>query len=504
MADEHRSAGEVKESMLTGIRWVAGARAISEVMLLASSVVLARVIAPAEFGRAVVALLVANIASVLASHAFASLLIQQKEIGPDDVPTAVGLNVGIGLVLSLVVFALAAPLSALTGGGQAGLIRAVSPVCLLAGINAVPSAMLQRRLDFRRLSMIGIASQMTQIAVAVGLALAGAGATAIVAGALAAQFVSTVAALRAYPPPLPRLRLEAARRLTGFGAPTALSTLVFTAFQNVDYLVISARLNPTQLAFYYRAFQYGVDYQRKISQILVDMAFPVFSRLGSHDEVRLVRSRIVRIHVAVIFPLLAGYAALAPTLVPWLLGARWEPVVVPSQYLTVAGAVTTVLTGTGALLVAMGRPGLILGWNVGHLLCYGVMVYLVAPHGIVTVAAAVSAFYVVQGLAAHWFLLRRSVGIPMGDLFRELGPACTGCAGLVASAVPLRALLAGAGLPSVLTLVVAGSVGVGVYLAIMRFAFPATWSDLALLARRLMRRGAPSPIPTDVGTPAVT
>jgi O-antigen/teichoic acid export membrane protein len=490
MADERRTPGEVKESMLTGIRWVAGARAISEVMLLASSVVLARLIAPAEFGQAIVALLIANIAGVLASHAFASLLIQQDEISEDDIRTAVALNVGIGLVLSLVVFALAAPLSAAFGAGEPGLIRAVSPVCLLAGINAVPSAMLQRRLDFPRLSMIGVASQVTQIAVAVSLAIAGAGAAAIVAGALAAQLVSTAAAVLVYRPPLPRVRREAARRLTGFGAPTALSSLVFTAFQNVDYAVIGARLNPVQLAYYFRAYQYGVDYQRKISQILVDMAFPVFSRLGSHDEIRAVRARIVRIHVAVIFPMLAGYAALAPTLVPWLLGARWEPVVVPSQYLTVAGAVTTVLTGTGALLAAMGRPGLILGWNVGHLLCYGVVVYLVAPHGIVAVAAAVAAFFVLQGLAAHWFLLRRFVGIPMGDLFRELGGACTGCAGLVASAVAIRVLLDGAGFPSVVTLAVAGSIGLGVYLAIMRFVFPATWSDLALLARRLMRREA--------------
>jgi O-antigen/teichoic acid export membrane protein len=428
---------------------------------------------------------------VLASHAFASLLIQQDEISEDDVRTAVALNVGIGLVLSLLVFALASPLSAAFGTDEPGLIRAVSPVCLLGGINAVPSAMLQRRLDFRRLSMIGVASLLVQIAVSVSLAIAGAGAAAIVAGALAAQLVSTAAAVVVYRPPLPRVRRESARRLTGFGAPTALSTLAFTAFQNVDYAVIGARLNPTQLAFYFRAFQYGVDYQRKISQILVDMAFPVFSRLGSHDEVRAVRSRIVRVHVAVIFPLLAGYAALAPTLVPWLLGARWEPVVVPSQYLTVAGAVTAVLTGTGALLVAMGRPGLILGWNVGHLLCYGLMVYLVAPHGIVTVAAAVAAFYVVQGLAAHWFLLRRFVGIPMGDLFRELAGACTSCAALVACAASLRALLAGAGAPAIITLAIAGSVGLAAYLVCLRYLFGGVWADLVVLLTRLTRRQPP-------------
>jgi O-antigen/teichoic acid export membrane protein len=506
MADDRRTPGEVKERMLAGVRWVAGARAISEVLQLASSVVLARLIAPSEFGRAVIALLIANVASVLASHAFASLLIQQDEIGPDDIRTAVGLNLGIGLILSLMVFALAGPVSAATGEGQAGLIRAVSPVCLLAGINAVPSAMLQRQLDFPRLSMIGVAALLTQIAVSVGLALSGAGAGAVVAGALTAQVVSTAGTVLVYRPPLPRLNMSAARRLAGFGGPTALSNLVFTAFQNVDYAVIGARLNPTQLAFYYRAFQYGVDYQRKVSQILVDMAFPVFSRLGSLEEIRSVRARIVRVHVAIIFPLLAGYAALAPTLIPWLLGARWEPVVVPSQYLTVAGAVTTVLTGTGALLAAMKRPGLILGWNIGHLVCYGVMVYLVAPHGIVTVAASVAIFYVLQGLAAHWFLLRGVVGIPMRDLFRELSGASTGCAALVASAATLRALLDHAGAPAIVTLALAGSVGLALYLACLRYWFSGIWADLMLLFRRLVYpevRGQEGDAVTDPESPSV-
>jgi O-antigen/teichoic acid export membrane protein len=494
MADGDDNTGRVKGQMLTGVRWVAGARVVSESLSIVSTIVLARLIAPPEFGRAVVALMIATVASVLASHAFASLLIQKDEIDDDEVRSAVALNVTLGFCLSMLVFGLAGPISALTSGDQAGLIRAVSPVCLLAGINAVPAAMLQRRLDFRRLSMMSVGSLLTQVVVSVGLAaLAGFGASAIVAGALAAQVVSTAIAFSAAPPPRPRVRLDAVRRLTSFGGPTALSNLVFTGFQNVDYAVVGARLSPASLAFYYRAFQYGVDYQAKISRILVDMAFPVYSRLGALDEIRRVRARIVRVHAAVIFPLLAGYAALAPTFVPWLLGARWEPVVVPSQYLAVAGAVTAVLTGTGALILAMGRPRLVLGWNLVHLIVYGVVVYVAAPHGIVVVAAAVAVYYVAQGLATHWFLLRRVVGVPMRDLGRELaGPSC-GCAALVLCAALLRSALAGAGLPPAVVLVVAGGTGLIAYLVCIRYLFSGIWADLMLLVRRLLHRPEPAP-----------
>ena len=75
------------------------------------------------------------------------------------------------------------------------------------------------------------------------------------------------------------------------------------------------------------------------------------------DDVRAVRSRIVRVHAAVISPLLAGYDLLTPTLIPRTLGERLALLIAPSQFMTVSGAVRAVRTGTGALMVAIGRPG---------------------------------------------------------------------------------------------------------------------------------------------------
>ena len=85
MPDGGESPEDVKLRMLAGVRWVAGARVVSELLLLASTIVVARLIAPAEFGRAVIALMIATLASVLATHAFASLLIQQETIDEDEV-----------------------------------------------------------------------------------------------------------------------------------------------------------------------------------------------------------------------------------------------------------------------------------------------------------------------------------------------------------------------------------------------------------------------------------
>lgn len=482
------NAADVRRSMLNGVRWVAGGRAVSELVGFASTIVLARLISPAEFGTAVVALVVAALASVMVINSFASLLIQKPALEPGDAASAVTVNVVVGFALSVLVLVLAGPIASLTGSDSPDLIRLVSPVCVLAGLNAVPAAMLSRRLDFRTLSIIDVIALAIRVGVSVGLAAGGAAGTAIVAGAVAGQAATTLGAMLVCRPPAPHLRWRAVRGLVSFGAPNAASVMAFTGFQNIDYAVIGARLNPTQLAFYYRAFQYSVDYQSRISRILANMAFPVYSRLGDdHAEMRSVRSRVVRVHAAVIFPILAGYAVLAPTLIPWGLGARWSPAVAPSQYLVVAGAATAVLTGTGALVVALGRPGLLLRWNLGQLVCYAVVVYFVAPQGVTATAAAVAGFYLVQCVAASWFLLGRVVKVPVKDMVHELLGPCVGCAALVAGAAPVRWALAQADAPSVATLAAAGLVGVVCYLAALRFGFGAVWGDLRLLFRRLLQ-----------------
>jgi O-antigen/teichoic acid export membrane protein len=484
---EPTTVEDVKSRMLLGVRWVAATRVLSEAMLFASGVVLARLIAPAEYGQAIVALVIANFATVLVTNAFSALLVQQQDLTEDDVRASVALNIGIGLILSLLVFALAGPLSALSNHSPASLVRIVAPVCVLSGVRAVPSAMLSRRLDFQNLSMIDALMFVTQTVVSVGLATLGGGASAIVIGALAGRVASTAATVVAYPPPLPKLHRGSLRSQVSFGTPNALQALIFTGFQNEDFAIIGARLGPTQLAFYYRAFTYGVDYQTKISRILVEMAFPIYSRLGSLDEIRALRTRIVRAHAAVLFPILATYAVLAPTLVPWLLGQRWAPVVLPSQLLVVAGAVSTLLTGNGALILALGRADLLLYWNIGHMIAYGLVIYFVAPLGLAPVAGVAAGFYVLHGLAVHWLLLGRIARIPMSDLAGELLGPCTASAALILCSITLRVVLDRAGAPPVVTLLLAGGVGVAAYLLCLRLAFRKLWSDLELLTRRTLR-----------------
>ena len=136
-----------------------------------------------------------------------------------------------------------------------------------------------------------------------------------------------------------------------------------SATSNVDYAILAARLPAAQLGYYVRAFQLGSDYQSKISGAHLRVSFPVFSRAADLEQLRRVRARMVRVHAAVIFPLL------------FLLivdGARARPVALrravdarrsgSTQILAVVGMVACVGHGhRPAAARRAGRPGVLLG-----------------------------------------------------------------------------------------------------------------------------------------------
>jgi PST family polysaccharide transporter len=476
----------LKEATLSGIRWLMLTRVASEALALAAMVILARLVSPAAFGRAAVALIFLPLATILTFEGFASALVQREQIEPEHLHAATLMSLLGGALLSALALALAPLLwRPLFGVRTAELMALAAPIFLLAGIGGVPRALLWRRLDFRRMGLIDTASLMLGNALAVVLALAGLQAAAIVWGALAQVTLGTLLLLAAAPPPRPRLHLHAQREIRAFGVPAALAGLLDVLFRNVDYAILAARLPSVQTGIYWRAFNLGVVYQDKLSGVMMQLAFPVYSRTESHAQLRRLHTRATRVHAAVIFPLLALLIVVAPLLIPWLLGPQWTPSVRPTQILAVAGMVAAILTGYPQVMLALGRPKALLRFNLAMLVGYAAVIALAASHGLIIVSIAVAAFYLAILAGVYRLLLRRHLGISVRGLLSELAPALAGCLALALVATPLQALLSGA-LPPLPALLLVGTAGLAAYVLTLRAVSPPAWRDLALLLARIL------------------
>ncbi len=510
-------AENLKETTIRGLRWLAVTKVVAESLAFVAAVALARLVAPAAFGHAAVALIFLPLAGILTFEGFASALVQREEIDEEDRRASMLMCIVGGAALSAVVFALTPVFwRPVFGAETASLIELISPILFIAALGGVSRATIWRALDFRSASLIDTLSVVSGYAVAVTLAAATTlGARAIVIGALVQMTVSSMLLLIRAPAPLPRWSWHAQRRVGRFGLPAAGAGLVEILFRNVDYAILAARLSAATTGIYYRAFNLGVVYQDKLSGIMVQVAYPVYSRTPDRDKLRAVHERAARVHAAVIFPLLASLIVLAPVLVPFLFGAAWKPSVRPTQILALAGMLAAVLTGYSQVMLAIGRPRPLLLFNIARLALYAGAVLLASRHGLVVVAVAVVAAYVAILLGAYRFLLGPHVGLSIRRLVPELGPAVVGCLALGAVAAPLMALLEGS-LPRVLSIALVGCTGLGVYVLVLRLAFPAAWRDVRMLVEQVLGplvrqlrnrfRAAPPTSPTpSVGTtsPAV-
>jgi lipopolysaccharide exporter len=494
-AQEELSSEELKQAAVAGVRWTTAARVGIEVITLASAVVLARLIAPSGFGQAVVALILVPLAVILTFEGFGSALVQRKEISRVHVEAAMLASLLTGVVLTALTLALAEPVGKpLFGSDTATLLMVISPVFVLAGLCAVSRSLLWRRLDFRRVSLIEMVALALSAIAAVAMALAGLDAEAIVLAALFGSAVTAFLLLAAAPPPMPRWHRGALGEIMGFGLPASAAGLTSVAITNATLAVAAVRLAPSQVGLFWRAFQLGVIYQEKISGIMIRLAFPVYSRTTSLNELRSFHERATRIHAAVLLPLLALLIVTAPDLVPWLFGERWAPAVEPVQILCVAGMIAAILTGYPQIMLAAGRPRALLAFNVCLLALYAVASWFAAPYGIVALAWAVLGVHIVLLVSVYTVLFHGALGIPVRRMITDLFPAIASSVLMLAVVNPLAELLRNAGVPILPLLATIGIVGAWAYLAALYSIFPAVWGDVAQLTRRVLPARRPTPI----------
>jgi PST family polysaccharide transporter len=487
-ADEHAPQGEPepRSAISNGLRWNLIGRPIIESANLLGMAVLARLVAPAEFGRYAIALIVLLLSGV-PTQAVMYAIVQRNDLDRDHLKTGQTLAILIGLAMCA--FCLAASYTIVPvvfGARTALLVRLMIPACFINSVNTVQFALVSRRLEFRRLTLFDMTITLVDLAVAIPLAMMGLNGEAMVLGTVVASVVGYILVCRWVLPPLPSFRLRSARDLLGSGVHAASNAASLVCFQNCDYVIVGARLGPLQAGYYFRAYTLGVVYQTKVSQVMTGLGFPVLSRVSSEDEVNRVRHRMVQTITLVLFPLLTALAIVAPRFVTWFYGPAWHAVVLPVQILTVGGAAMLIAQAVTVALLATGRPRAVMFWGWAHFVAYGGAVFAVARLGLPAVAIAAVVVHTTFLIISYVILFRGCVRQAFKTFAKDVLPAVISSVGFAVVAVPVGLLGLKLGmpmLPYLLAIAVAGGAG---YFVSLRLWFPTELRHLCLLAGHLL------------------
>lgn len=436
----------LQDSVKSSLLWKLLERGGYQFVQMVVQVVMARLLAPEQFGALAVMLVFVNLGNVVVQSGLNTALIQSPVADDTDFSTVFWMSLAMSVTLYAMIF-LAAP-SVATFYAMPGILwplRALGLLLVVNSFNAVQVAKVTRDLEMRKVFRATMSSVVMSAATGVCSAFAGAGLWALVVQQLTYQVINCVAlAFQVDWRPRMVFRADRARELLGFGWRLLASGLLEQGYQSLADLVVGKRFSPAQLGL----VSQGKKYPQAVGSMLDGAIQPVMLSAVSRvqdDRARVKRlvRRALKTSTFLIAPAMALFACLAPSLVPALLGAQWEEAVPFMQAYCMVYALLPIHTTNLQALNGMGRSDLFLKLELVKK-AYGIAALLFCAFVLNDVRALVVS-YLVTGVISTFVNAwpnKRVIGYSYGEQVRDIAPAflLSGAASLAAGLVACAGL----------------------------------------------------------------
>jgi PST family polysaccharide transporter len=426
-------AGLGRASLHSGVIFVI-ARGANIVVQLASTILLARILSPHDFGVVAVVLALVGFAPMLIDLGTGEASTQKALITPEQISTLFWLNISISLALTVLLIGSSGVIAKIFGEPDiTGIAMALSVTFVLTALFNQHSALMRRAMQFHRIAMIDISANLAGSVVSVVLALRGWGYWSLVAKPVVTAAWTAIAVWIncRWVPGRPRISSDA-RELVGFGLGVTGFTMTDYLTKSADRIAIGYFQGAGPLGYFQNAFTIYSNVLSILTEPLHNIAASSLSKLRS-DIDALKRAWETALSTLSFFsaPAFAILAVIGQDFVVLLLGQKWAPAGPLLCIFAVRGIVHSIERSMGWLHVAAGRADRWMRWGI-----YSVVVQLLAlaaglPFGVIGVATAYT--IAMFGLFVPALVYSGSpVGVRGSDVLRAVGPQTIG--GLVAVA----------------------------------------------------------------------
>ncbi len=470
--------------------WAAAGSLARYLLAGITTLALARLLAPSEFGLVALTVAAQELIAHVAPVGLHDALIQRPRLDRAARDSAWWSTALVSGALALATIALAGPLARVFEQPRlAGLLAAAALAALIRALSMPARAVLARRLDFRTLTLSRVLGMVAGGVAAIALAALGAGVWSLIAQAAILNLTGALLVWRAAGWRPGRWDRAALVELWKFAPSVSAFTVLATVTANADDQLIGYRLGAQALGYYALAYSVVAWPVRDVLGGVAVVFYPVLARYQSDPaRLRAIVLEGLQLSTLFAFPALTLIALGAPHLVPWLLGERWRPIVLTVQILALGGLREATMMLNGVVYRAAGRPHLHLLLALVSAPCTLVAFVVGLRHGI----AGVAFFYVLAGVLLHpvsWWLLSRTIALPLRDWLAALAPAAgaTLLGALAAAPIlgPLRRALA---LPDGEALALAGLAAGLAYAGTLALWRPEPLVRTARALRRLVRQ----------------
>lgn len=369
-------------------------QAISIAIQLTSTVVLARLLSPDDYGVIAMVLAVTGFAGLFRDLGLSSAAIQKRDLTRAQQSNLFWLNVAMGTCLTVLV-AIGSPLVAWFYGKPelTPVTLALSASFLITSFGTQHGALLVREMRLERNAIASISGALVSVAITITLALHDWNYWSLVWGNLAGALITTLLliALSPFRPHLPS-RGSGIRGMLNFGISVTVFDFVNYFHRNLDNILIGKFWGPSSLGSYTRAYSLLMLPITSIRGPINTVAFPAMSRLQDQPEnFRKYYRNVTRLLALASMPLTAFLFVAAKPVIEIALGAQWSGIFPIFAILAIVGFVQPAITMWGLVVLSRGMGRRYLHLGIFNTVCSAIGFLAGLPWGAVGVAIGYAA-----------------------------------------------------------------------------------------------------------------
>lgn len=320
----------LQNKIITSTLWKFTERGVSQLFSLIVQIILARILAPNDFGVLAVLLVFVNISNVLIQKGFATALIQKKHIEDIDLNTVFLFSEWIALIIYIVLWFTAPYISNFYHNQDLSIyIRVISISLFFGAFYSIENSILIRKMYFKQMFYSSFISTVLSGLLGIILAVIGFGCWSLIIQNVMQQILLSTTSFKFCEW---KIKLQYSKNsfnsLFIFGSKVLLSEILYTGVENIRTLMIGAKYSSDALAFYDRGQTYPSVAMRSIYDTLGSVLLPVFSKhqnnmekLGTEIAFYLCSSFYL------ITPLFIGFALVSESFTMIFLSEKWLPAV---------------------------------------------------------------------------------------------------------------------------------------------------------------------------------
>jgi O-antigen/teichoic acid export membrane protein len=397
----------VSGNVISGGLWSGADTGFSALISFVRSIILARLLAPADFGIVSIAMVFTQFVLIFANFGFTASVIYHRDLTTEDISTCWWGNFTVDLIATLVCISFALLSERFVKTPQTPwVIVILSTQFFIASIGAINAALLQRLFKFKTTTIIKMSGATTSFTVTLILVIFfNMGVYGLAVGTVFGTMLTTTLYFL-YLPWLPSMAasLRRAKKHLSYGSWFLGVNVITYANANLDKTVIGSYLDNTQLGYFEYASRFPSMVVQELGQVLNRVLFSAFSNLqGNFQEMARLLRKLFRYNTLLVFPMLFGLASVAHDFTLVLYGEKWEPMIIPMQILCIYGSIRIFTNPLYALANGIGKPNMPFKWAAFALPINGIIVYLLARfYGLEGVAIG-------KGILALYFLFTLGV-----------------------------------------------------------------------------------------------